>query len=159
MILLRLISIDPILCPKGRERHLPAKLKRVPKRLLHVGRTRAGIFIRRSKRTRRAASGPTFAVICRAVICAGEGLDSSSCGTRDNGRDHRRATIILVDPRFPPPDGFSFQGSWKCGDPSACGILLVGVTGSSNVVVHGRDEQAISRVVGKAGRFRYCRGF
>jgi hypothetical protein len=27
-------------------------------------------------------------------------------------------TIIPVDGRFPPPDGFSFQGSWKWADPA-----------------------------------------
>jgi hypothetical protein len=57
-ILLRLIPFDPIPYPQGHEMHLPGKLKRVPKRLLHVGPTRVGIFNRRSIRT-RTGSGPT----------------------------------------------------------------------------------------------------
>jgi hypothetical protein len=35
-------------------------------------------------------------------------------------------TIIPVDARFPPPDGFSFQGTWKCGDPAGAATLKVG---------------------------------
>jgi hypothetical protein len=35
-------------------------------------------------------------------------------------------TIIAVDAKFHPPDGFSFQGSWKCGDTAAKAILRVG---------------------------------
>ena len=35
-------------------------------------------------------------------------------------------TIIPVDPSFPAPDGFSFQGSWKCGDSAGEGMLKVG---------------------------------
>jgi hypothetical protein len=34
-------------------------------------------------------------------------------------------TIIPVDARFPPPDGFSFQGSWKCADPAGGGTLKI----------------------------------
>jgi len=34
-------------------------------------------------------------------------------------------TIIPVDGRFPPPGGFSFQGSWKCEDPAGGGTLKV----------------------------------
>jgi hypothetical protein len=41
-------------------------------------------------------------------------------------------TIIPVDPRFPPPDGFSFEGSWKCGGPSAPGVLVVGKASNRN---------------------------
>jgi hypothetical protein len=35
-------------------------------------------------------------------------------------------TIIPVDARFPPPDGLTFQGSWKCEDSSGGGTLRVG---------------------------------
>ncbi len=35
-------------------------------------------------------------------------------------------TIIPVDPSFPAPAGFTFQGSWKCGDPADEGTLTVG---------------------------------
>ena len=35
-------------------------------------------------------------------------------------------TIIPVDPKFPPPDRFSFQGSWSCGEASSAGMLRVG---------------------------------
>jgi hypothetical protein len=41
-------------------------------------------------------------------------------------------TIIPVDARFPPPDGFSFQGSWKCGDPAGSGTLKVGKPSNRN---------------------------
>jgi hypothetical protein len=41
-------------------------------------------------------------------------------------------TIIPVDARFPPPDGFSFQGSWKCGDPAGGGTLKVGKPSNGN---------------------------
>jgi len=34
-------------------------------------------------------------------------------------------TIIPVDGKFPPPDGFSFEGSWKCADPAGGGTLKV----------------------------------
>jgi len=35
-------------------------------------------------------------------------------------------TIVPVDSKFPPPDGFSFQGSWKCTDQTGGGTLKVG---------------------------------
>jgi hypothetical protein len=38
-------------------------------------------------------------------------------------------TIVPVDARFPPPDGFAFQGSWKCEDNSGGGTLRVGKPG------------------------------
>jgi hypothetical protein len=41
-------------------------------------------------------------------------------------------TIIPVDARFPTPDGFSFQGSWKCEDPAGGGTLKVGKPSNRN---------------------------
>jgi len=41
-------------------------------------------------------------------------------------------TIVPVDARFLPPDGFSFQGSWKCGDPAGRETLKVGKPSSGN---------------------------
>jgi len=41
-------------------------------------------------------------------------------------------TIIPVDGRFPPPDGFSFQGTWKCEDPAGGGTLKVGKPSNGN---------------------------
>jgi hypothetical protein len=41
-------------------------------------------------------------------------------------------TIIPVDARFPPPDGFSFEGSWKCGDSAGGGTLRVGKPSNRN---------------------------
>jgi hypothetical protein len=38
-------------------------------------------------------------------------------------------TIVPVAARFPPPDGFAFQGSWKCEDNSGGGTLRVGKPG------------------------------
>jgi hypothetical protein len=35
-------------------------------------------------------------------------------------------TIIPVGGKFPPPDGFCFQGSWKCSDQAGGGTLKVG---------------------------------
>jgi hypothetical protein len=35
-------------------------------------------------------------------------------------------TIIPVDARFPPPDGLTFQGIWKCEDSSGGGTLRIG---------------------------------
>ena len=34
-------------------------------------------------------------------------------------------TLIPVDATFPPPDGFSFQGSWQCAGPAGGGTLKV----------------------------------
>ena len=41
-------------------------------------------------------------------------------------------TIIPVDGRFPPPDGFSFQGTWKCEGPAGGGTLKVGKPSNRN---------------------------
>jgi hypothetical protein len=41
-------------------------------------------------------------------------------------------TIIPVDARFPPPDGLSFQGTWKCGDQAGEGTLTVGKPSNRN---------------------------
>jgi hypothetical protein len=41
-------------------------------------------------------------------------------------------TIIPVDARFPTPDGFSFQGSWKCDNLAGGGTLKVGKPGNGN---------------------------
>lgn len=39
-------------------------------------------------------------------------------------------TIIPVDARYPPPDGFTFTGTWKCDDPSGAATLRVSKAGS-----------------------------
>jgi hypothetical protein len=41
-------------------------------------------------------------------------------------------TIIPVDAKFPPPDGFSFQGCWNCEDPLGGGTLKVGKPNNGN---------------------------
>jgi hypothetical protein len=41
-------------------------------------------------------------------------------------------TIVPVDARFSPPDGFSFQGSWTCSDQTGGGTLRVGRSSNRN---------------------------
>ena len=49
-------------------------------------------------------------------------------------------TIIPVDPSFPAPDGFTFQGSWKCGDGTDEGMLKVGKPVNRN----GRHSRSLA---------------
>jgi hypothetical protein len=39
-------------------------------------------------------------------------------------------TLIPVDARFPPPEGFTFGGRWTCEDPSGAATLRVSKAGN-----------------------------
>jgi len=59
-------------------------------------------------------------VFLQALIVAGLAMLSSAIAQ----------TIIPVDVRFPPREGFTFEGRWRCDDPSGAATLRVSNAGN-----------------------------